>query len=112
MNTYKFKQLGTYYKITVEADSLNEAKKLASSKLSCRKSSCIYLDPDGTISVFTLTNLITRQRIKIKSDNSQSAKEEMAIATNTEFNDWNIDNNEIVEENSVNDIQYETNILD
>lgn len=108
LHQYTFRQLGTKTVKSITASNQAEAKKLAAQTFGCRESSCLCLPPNGQVKMFTLKNWTTKQRHKIKADDFESAREEMAAATDTTPDEWILRAEEIVNEKSMRDIEYLT----
>ncbi len=106
MIAYVFKQIATINRVTVTADSHRSAKKMASELLKCRPSSCIYIPENGIVNLFTLKNLTTKQKFKIKADDLSSARAELAAATGSKVEDWIFRFEETVSDSASTDIQY------
>ncbi len=108
MKYYTFKQLGTYNKIKLKAETVNEAKAVARKHFNCRESSCLHIHEDGIVNAFVGTNEKKNQKLIIKADDTICAKYELAYATNSEFEDWDITASYPIDDLAINDIQYET----
>ncbi len=94
--------------MSVEARNRDEAKRLAAEKIQCRASSCLFVRPDGMVTVYLLKNLSTRQKHKIKADDFESARHEMASASDSAPSEWIYRDEELVADSAVADIQYLT----
>ncbi len=108
MKSYVFKQLGTFNIVTLEAQTVDQAKMSAAEHFNCRTSSCFNVREDGKVMVFVGINEEKSQKLIIKADDVQSARQELVFSTNSKSEDWDIIDFYSVDENATRDIQYET----
>ena len=105
---YTFRQLGTKDIRTVIAPTQAEAKTQAAREFHCRESSCLYMDGSGKVRQFTLKNWTTKEKHRIKADDFDSARLEMAAATDTDPKEWIWRAEEVVDDSTKRDIEYIT----